>query len=203
MTPPENPPTGPVPGESELLQPLREIYGGEGFSLPRLEILDGADIPEPYRGLLVHDRDMTRTLEAHHGDSIRLRTAASSLKEGVYRRRVALELERSGRPVEFGATRVHLERFPEPWRGLILAGERPLGGILNAWGIAYRSRPSAFFRTEGDERIRAALGLRVPVPLYGRRNTLSAPDGHPLADILEILPPTAGPVSEDGWARPG
>lgn len=191
MTPPENSPTGPVPRESELLQPLREIYGDDGACLPRLEILDGSRLPEPYRDLLVHDRDMTRTLEAHHGDSIRLRTAASTLSGGIYRRRVVLELEHSGRAVEFGATRVHLERFPEPWRGLILAAERPLGGILNAWGIAYRSRPSAFFRTEGDDRIRSALGLAEPTPLYGRRNTLSDPEGRPLADILEILPPTA------------
>lgn len=175
--------------ESALLQPLREIYGDDAGALPRLEVLDGSQIPEPYRGLLVHDRDMTRTLEAHHGDSIRLRTADSTLAGGIYRRRVALELVHSGRPVEFGATRVHLDRFPEPWRGLILEGERPLGGILNAWGIAYRSRPSAFFRTQGDERIRAALGLPGPVALYGRRNTLSDPEGRPLADILEILPP--------------
>ena len=181
--------------EPDLLQPLREIYGDASRALPRLEILDGGRVPEPYRILLVHDRDMTRTLEAHHGDGIRLRTLASGLQGGVYRRLVALELERSGRPVEFGATRVHLDRFPEPWRGLILAGERPLGGILNAWGIAYRSRPSAFFRTEGDERIRAALGLTVPTPLYGRRNTLSDPHGNPLADILEILPPAVFPAA--------
>ena len=190
MTSPEPPPPSAAPTESELLQPLREIYGQGGSALPRLEILDGDRIPEPYRGLLVHDRDMTRTLEAYHGDSIRLRTGASTLNGGIYRRRVALELEHSGRPVEFGATRVHLDRFPEPWRGLILAGERPLGGILNAWGIAYRSRPSAFFRTEGDPNIRASLNLSDPTPLYGRRNTLFAPDGQPLADILEILPPT-------------
>ncbi len=179
----------PASTESDLLQPLREIYGDDGQSLPRLEVLPGAEIPEPYRGLLVHDRDMTRTLEAYHGDAIRLRTWASGTRNGIYRRMVALELEHSGRPVEFGATRVHLDRFPEPWRGLILAGERPLGGILNAWGIAYRSRPSAFFRTGGDERIRSALGLPGSVSLYGRRNTLSDPEGLPLADILEILPP--------------
>ena len=182
-------PMSPDPTESDLLQPLREIYGDARHSLPRLEVVAGSEIPEPYRGLLVHDRDMTRTLEAHHGDAIRLRTWATGIQDGIYRRMVGLLLEHSGRPVEFGATRVHLDRFPEPWRGLILAGERPLGGILNAWGIAYRSSPSAFFRTDGDERIWGALSLKGPVTLYGRRNTLSDPQGNPLADILEILPP--------------
>lgn len=182
-------PMSPDPTESDLLQPLREIYGDARHSLPRLEVVAGSEIPEPYRGLLVHDRDMTRTLEAHHGDAIRLRTWATGVQDGIYRRMVGLLLEHSGRPVEFGATRVHLDRFPEPWRGLILAGERPLGGILNAWGIAYRSSPSAFFRTDGDERIWEALSLQGPVTLYGRRNTLSDPQGNPLADILEILPP--------------
>lgn len=175
--------------ESDLLQPLREIYGDANHALPRLEVLAGNEVPEPYRSLLVHDRDMTRTLEAHHGEGIRLRTLTCGTEGGIYRRMVALELERSGRPVEFGATRVHLERFPEPWRGLVLAGQRPLGGILNAWGIAYLSRPSAFFRTDADECIRSALGLSAPAPLYGRRNTLFDPEGLPLADILEILPP--------------
>ena len=175
--------------ESDLLQPLREIYGDANHALPSLEVLAGTEIPEPYRSLLVHDRDMTRTLEAHHGDGIRLRTLTCGTQDGIYRRMVALELEHSGQAVEFGATRVHLERFPEPWRGLILAGQRPLGGILNAWGIAYRSRPSAFFRTDADERIREALGLTAPVLLYGRRNTLFDTAGLPLADILEILPP--------------
>ena len=188
--------------ESDLLQPLREIYGDARHSLPQLEVVAGSAIPEPYRSLLVHDRDMTRTLKAHHGGAIRLRTWASGVEAGIYRRMVGLLLEHSGRPVEFGATRVHLERFPEPWRGLILAGERPLGGILNAWGIAYRSRPSAFFKTEGDERIWTALALPGPTTLYGRRNTLSDPQGNTLADILEILPPATDPApASPGGAR--
>ena len=130
--------------EPDLLQPLREIYGASALDLPRLEIVPGAQIPEPYRSLLVHDRDMTRTLESHHGDSIRLRTLASDLREGVYRRMVALELERTRRPVEFGATRVDLRRFPEPWRGMILEGQRPVVGILNAWGRLLYTRDAAY-----------------------------------------------------------
>ena len=132
---------------------------------------------------------MTSTLEQFHGRPIHLEVVSIEIHGNVLHREVVLVLDETHEAVEFGATRVHLDRFPEPWRGLILAGERPLGGILNAWGIAYRSRPSAFFRTGGDERIRSALGLPGSVSLYGRRNTLSDPEGLPLADILEILPP--------------
>jgi chorismate-pyruvate lyase len=174
---------------SDLLQPLGNLYRPAGLSLPATEVLDGASIPEPYRTLLVHTRDMTRTLESHHSGTIHLRLLSTSLDGNRYRRTVALQLDGSGRPVEFGATEAFLDRIPEPWREQIVEGRRPLGGILNASGIPYLSRPSAYFRTRGDAIIRSALGIGDETWLFGRRNTLSDAEGHPLAEIVEILPP--------------
>ena len=39
--------------------------------------IEGARVPEPYRGLLVHEKDMTPTLEAFHGGDIHLRILSS------------------------------------------------------------------------------------------------------------------------------
>lgn len=177
------------PFPSDLLQPLGNLYGPAGLPLPATEVLEGAQIPEPYRSLLVHGRDMTRTLESHHSGAIHLRLLSTALEGNRYRRTVALQLDGSGRPVEFGATEAFLDRIPEPWRGQIVEGKRPLGGILNASGIQYQSRPSAYFRTRGDPFIRSALGIEGDGWLFGRRNTLSDADGRPLAEIVEILPP--------------
>lgn len=175
--------------EQQLLRPLRDPYGDAHRALPELETLPGESIPEPYRTLLVHNRDMTRTLEAYHHGKIHLRILSRREADGLHLRTVVLELDGSNLAVEFGATRAYLDRFPEPWRGQILAGERPLGGILNASGIQYVSRPSAYFRTRADEFIRDALGVADGVVLYGRRNTISNMEGDPLAEIIEVLPP--------------
>jgi len=40
--------------------------------LPLLELQQGAEIPPPYRDLLVHMREMTPTLEAYYGSSIHI-----------------------------------------------------------------------------------------------------------------------------------
>ena len=179
---PENP-------DAHLLGPLAQLYSRAGLPLPSLEVMPGESVPEPYRTLLVHGRDMTRTLEGHHRIPIHLRVLSSHVDASRYLRTVALELDGSNQVVEFGATQAFLERIPEPWRAQILEGKKPFGGILTASGIPYRSRPSAFFRTRGDAFIRSALGIPGEPPLYGRRNTLSNALDQPLAEIIEILPP--------------
>jgi hypothetical protein len=84
---------------------------------------------------------------------------------------------------------VHLDRFEEPWRSEVVASRRPLGGILNASGLPYTSRPSAFLEIEADEFLCRALDVPVPRRLYGRQNTLRTRDGGEIAEIIEILPP--------------
>lgn len=173
-----------------LLAPLRGLYATAGRSLPRWEQVEPAEIPEPQRTLLVHERDMTRTLEQFHRDKIHLRVLSSRRDDDSYWRESALELDASGRVVEFGAIQIFLDRFAEPWRSQILGEHLPLGGILNESGMPYISRPSGYFRCEPDAFIRAALRMVTSRAdaLYGRQNTLTATDGRPLAEIVEILP---------------
>ncbi|MBN8248079.1 MAG: hypothetical protein J0L84_11610 [Verrucomicrobia bacterium] len=171
------------------IQPLDEFFRRQGRPLPAWESVTPDTIPEPYRTLLVHERDMTRTLEQFHGAPIHLRVLSRHREAGAYCRESVLELDGSNRPVEFGAIKIHLERFPEPGRTQILEEHRPLGGILNASGRAYTSRPTAYLRFAADAFIRDALCLAQVTFLYGRQNTLRDVQGHPLAEIIEILPP--------------
>ena len=55
-----------------LTHPLDEFYRLAKRPLPGIEPVDGAALPEPYRSLLVHERDMTSTLGQFHGDDIGL-----------------------------------------------------------------------------------------------------------------------------------
>ena len=52
--------------------PLDEFYARSGLALPKIERVAGEEVPEPYRSLLVHQNDMTPTLENFHGASIHL-----------------------------------------------------------------------------------------------------------------------------------
>src|SRR5438309_1401373 len=85
-------PAGPE-SELRLLFPLDEFYALSGRPLPPAAQLKGEEVPEPYRQLLVHDRDMTPTLEAFHGDRIHLRVLERRIEEHALWRQVVLTLD--------------------------------------------------------------------------------------------------------------
>ena len=179
-----------------VLHPLDEFYRRGRRTLPPVRFLEGPEVPEPYRTLLVHNRDMTRTLERFHHGRIHLRLISSWREDDGYWRESVLELDDSNRPVEFGAIKIHLNRFPDPWRTQILEERLPLGGILNASGMKYTSQPSAFFELKSGEFITCTLHLERDVVLYGRQNTLRDGAGNVLAEIVEILPPESSDATK-------
>ena len=160
-------------------------------------------MPEPYKTLLVHQNDMTPTLENFHGQSVHLRVLGRERRGNEYFREVVLHLEGTEQPVEFGAIKIHLDRFPQVVRRRILEEKWPLGHILKDFNIPHASSPSAFLRVASDPLINSSLGLTGAQLLFGRRNTLLNPAKQPLAEIVEILPPVtkAEKRTEDGRRR--
>lgn len=174
-----------------IAYPLDEFYARNGAKpLPPMQAIDAGLLPQPYRSLLVHENDMTSTLENFHGDRVHLKVHARELQGDSYLRAVLLELDETSKPVEFGCIRIYLKQFPPSAREAILRAYRPLGGILREFEIDYLSRPKAFLRVASDPLINELLHLKGAHVLYGRRNTLSDPNGNTLAEIIEILPPT-------------
>jgi chorismate-pyruvate lyase len=174
---------------SKLLAPLAERYRAAGLALPPARFVAAARIPQPYRRLLAHGRDMTSALELFHGVSIQVRVLSRSRRGGRYGREVVLRAGGTGRPVEFGAIEIRLAVLPPSARRLVLAEKRPLGAILRRCGIAYLSRPTGFFRLRSDATVEAALGLRARRTLWGRTNELRDGRGRVIARIVELLPP--------------
>ncbi len=172
-----------------LAHPLDDFYALAGQTLPPLQQIDGEEVPQPYKQLLVHQDDMTPTLEKFHKRNIHLRVIGRRHVGDAYYREVTLLLDETNEPVEFGAIKINLDRFSPEAREHILAESRPLGTILGQDGIQHSSRPKAFIRVASDKVINEALGLHGAHILYGRRNTLFDPEGQPLAEIVEILPP--------------
>jgi chorismate-pyruvate lyase len=176
-----------VKPDGNLLYPLNEFYEQAGLSLPPVIRVEGQEIPEPCRSLLVNRHDMTPTLENACGRSLQLRVLGHVLADNVLSRQVVLIPEGAASPAAFGAIKIYLEHFPAPARKLILELKQPLGTILRSQKISHASRPDAYFRVEADAMITGALGLTPPRVLYGRRNTIADAAKRPLARVVEIL----------------
>jgi hypothetical protein len=178
-----------APSALPIAYPLDDFYARAGLPLPAMQRIPGDEVPEPYRSLLVHQRDMTPTLESFHGASIHLRILGREQRGDYYFREVALLLEGSDQPVEFGANKVSLLLFPPKARQMILEERIPLGSILKLCAIHHSTVAKAFFRLKPDDLIGAALQAENAIELYGRRATILDPQKRPLSEIVEILPP--------------
>ncbi len=171
------------------IYPLSEFYARSGLALPRFEVIPGESIPEPLRTLLVHERDMTPTLQEHYRGDIHIEVLGRERRGGAYFREVILRLDGSDLPVEFGANRIALDLLPALARRLVLQEQLPFGQILKAHEIAHVGRPEAFLRVSADELMGRGLGVAAGTMLYGRHNTLRDEDGRALSQVVEILPP--------------
>lgn len=172
---------------TQLTYPLTAFCGPEVAS--SLQLLEPAQLPDPYRRLLVHENDMTGTLERYHGQPMVLRVIEKIVTPLEILRQVELIGRQDETVAEFGAIRIHLGCFEEEPKRLVLEGLRPLGGILTGFSIAFASRPGMFFRIKPDDTIQGSLGAPCGGWLYGRCNQLFTPAGASIADAVEILPP--------------
>jgi chorismate-pyruvate lyase len=167
--------------------PLDVVYARAGIPAPKTTVVRPDRIPSPYRSLLVHERDMTVTLEAHHDGRVVLRTLSSFRESRWYVRKVLLAEEVSGRPVEMGVVEVDLEAFSRPIRNRILRGQVPLGRLLREGGVDYLSRPTAFLAIEPNSELLGVFWMGKPRTLYGRQTELTL-KGRRIGHVVEILP---------------
>ena len=177
----------PRPATGRTPYPLDVVYAQAGIPAPRTRQVAPGRIPPPYRSLLVHERDMTLTLESHFGGRVALRALSTFRKGQSYYRRVLLVQEYSARPVEMGAIRIDLMAFKPRIRSQILSNRVPLGRLLRDGGVDYRSRPTAFLAVTPNPEMMGILWMREPRTLYGRQTEMSI-DGRKVGDIVEILP---------------
>ena len=156
--------------------------------MPQVTIISPDQVPQPYRSLLVHDSDMTRTLERHVGDRAVLRLLSTFSSGASYFRRILLAQGSAGRPMALGAIRVRLDAFTPQLRAKILAGRIPLGRILYEGRFAYTSTVQALLAVEPTPEIMGVFWMPESKMLYGRRSAMFR-DETKIADIVEILPP--------------
>jgi chorismate-pyruvate lyase len=155
---------------------------------PAYEVIATATMPEPYRGLLVHEHHMTVTVEAFHGGPVDVRILARRQDGSLYARKILLVHQATDRVVQFGIMRIDLDQTSPAVRDAIVAGGTPLGRILIEHDVLRRIEPTAFLRmTPGPEQL-AWFGLTDPRPLYGRLAIIHC-DSKPAVELLEVVAP--------------
>ena len=167
--------------------PLDLLYERAGVAPPLVKRIAADRIPPPYSGLLVHQNEMTSTLESHFGGPICVRVLSSFTKGPSYFRRVLLALKDTARPVAMGAVRIRLDVFSATVRARILSQRVPLGRILSEEGVPFRSCPTAFLQLAPNAEMMGVFWMPAAQPLYGRRTQLTL-DRDRIGDIVEILP---------------
>lgn len=171
-----------------LLLPIMEGFS-EWRNVKGMQEIDAQSMPQPYRQLLAHQRDMTGTLSQFFGQELRLDVLEKQYRPPILARRVLLRLKSDQKAVEYGAIRIHLEHYPESSQERILQGQEPLGAILNDLQIPYLSQPQRFIKIQETRFLSQYFDGSEADVLYGRCNILSTPDGKILAEIVEVLPP--------------
>ncbi len=172
---------------SRLVNQLWESVSAE--PVIAAEVIEPDDMPEPYRGLLVHQSDMTSRLTNHYGEPISLRVVDRAIEADWLARCSVLEVARTRQPVEFGVIRINLLVLPDPVRRRVVEGRVPLGGLLNRYAIGYRSCPGGYLRVRSNGTMNEAFALDQATWLFGRCNCLSDLRERTIAEVVEILPP--------------
>jgi chorismate-pyruvate lyase len=170
-----------------ILYPLDALYAKAGIAGPVAKRTTPDRIPPPYNGLLVHQNEMTSTLEGYFGGPVTVRVLSSFSRGRSYFRRVLLALEASGRPVAMGAVRLRLDVFRPAVRARILRERVPLGRVLRDAGIDYGSRPTAFLQVTPNAEMMGVFWMPAPRTMYGRQTQVSVGDTR-IGDIVEIIP---------------
>lgn len=185
---PETATDPPPPLALFWLMPLYFFCERRGMELPPIRFVPDEALPEPQRSLLVHERDMTPVLAAHHGSPLQLEVLDLERGRNHLLRLVNLRRQDNRQAVECGAIAIYLSRFSPEVRALIEQGEIPLGAILQQENVPHQGQPRGFFEIRADSLFAHALGERKGAILHGRCNELSFPDGESFADVVEILP---------------
>ena len=179
----------------DIVATLRRLQSADPSAqevIRNIEPIEPTEIPEPYRSLLVHEKDMTGTLAGYWGLPISLRPLTVLRDGNSLYRQVVLTAGPDRIPVEAGAIMIYLDRFPPEALPVIRQSQKPLGVILTEYRVSYVSTPQGFFQTEANPFLQDAFADAREQTLYGRCNRLTNPAGKPLAEVVEILPATRG-----------
>ena len=170
------------------MERLFALFPGADAALD-YEIVPGEDVPEPYRGLLVHEHHMTVTVESYHGSPVNVWVLERHYDGSYYARKILLALQSTDKVVQFGIVRMNLDMTSPAVREAILAARTPVGRVLIQHNVLRRIEPVAFLKIRPTAEQLAWFGNGVEAEeLYGRLAIIHF-EGKPAVELLEIVAP--------------
>lgn len=159
------------------LEELLALFPGE---MPPCEAVEGKDVPEPFKTLLVHEHHMTVTVESHHGGPVDVRVLERRQDGTKYSRKILLVLRSTGEVVQFGIVRIDLSQVADDVAARIVEEGTPLGRVLIEHDVLRRIEPTGYLRFDGNRWFDRASEC------YGRLALIHC-DGAPAVELLEIV----------------
>jgi chorismate-pyruvate lyase len=172
---------------------LDHLYGLFPDSPDRPEAVEvpAADVPQPYRRLLVHTHHMTVTVEEFYRSPVDVRVLECRRNGNEYSRKILLTTHTTGRVVQFGLVRINLGVCSEAVRDEIVEGKTPLGRVLIRHNMLRRIEPLAYLRVTPVTAMAGWFGVEPGATTFGRVGVIYTGD-RPAVEVLEILAPVPG-----------
>src|SRR6266446_4737373 len=152
---------------NDILNDLLKLFPASDY-LQSCTFMDVRKMPAPYRELLVHEKHMTVTLEAHHGRLVDVLVQEKKHEGDSYARKILLRLQGSDRIVLFGLVRIHLHFCSPEVAAEIVSEKTPLGRVLIEHDVMRRIEPLGYLRIVPGPRMMDWFGLAEPQVMYGR-----------------------------------
>ena len=173
------------------LSTLAGLFYGSLADLGIFQVTSAKTVPEPYRGLLVHNQHMTVTMERFYGGPVDVRVLQAGRDGSHYMRTSLLVRPTDRRILQFGLIRLNFDLLNQDVRREIEAQNTPLGRVLIQHGVMRDIELISLWRVQPGNELRQWFGLGQAT--YGRTAIIHC-DGEPAIELLEIAAP-AEPIA--------
>jgi len=167
------------------LENLLKLFFDNSSQLGTFTETSANDVPQPSRGLLVHDHHMTVTLEKHHDSPVDVKVLATRTDGGRYSRKILLRRQSDDRVVQYGIVRLDMTVMASEVRKEIESKEMPLGRILIAHNVLREVKLLNLFKIQCGHELASSFGFEAGQVCYGRTALIYC-NGIPAIELLEI-----------------
>lgn len=170
------------------LKKLTGLFPSDEPLIQKAEHVASALVPEPYKGLLVHNSHMTVTMEDYHHSSVDVKILDRVQEGDIYSRKIILLKSGTDDVVQFGIVRFDFQYVTDVVREEILAGEIPLGRVLINHNVLRHIDLGAVLRITPGPELARHFRRETGGITYGRLATIFC-NQQPAVDLLEISVP--------------
>ena len=173
-------------GEVHLEELLDEFYCDPASHGQLGTFAKASDIPEPFNRLLNHNKHMTVTVEAFHGESVSVNVHRHHVRENWYSREITLVTDETKRIVQYGIVRLNISALAPPVWHQIESQDMPLGRVLIEHNVLREVQLCQLWCVQAGPCLAEKMHRVIGQTFYGRTALIYC-DGEPAIELLEIV----------------